>query len=368
MNKSLSTIISWLRFPLACLIVLKHYYTPDISSEIMTSMYGGDYSIYNYVGGFLTYIFPVFAVPLFFFISGYLFFMKYDKNKKFDFGEWKDKSKKRIKSLLIPYLSWNLLVLLLFAITQYLSGSTDAMDKEGYKSIADYGIIDYAKAFYAISSTGMPIDGPLWFVRDLFLVSVMLSYPIYLLVTKFKIYGLILLAVVYFAGLNIPITGISLTCVFFFTFGGYCAINKFNLFIDTNEKRQGVLGGLILVSLCFFTISYYMDSSLTVLAKRMYVVITVFFIFGWLGIFERKQWLRDVSFFTTSSFFIFAIHKPILIIIRRGIFAIFKPSSEFLLTTLCIVIPIVVILISLLAFFIMKRYLPFLKFLNGYRL
>lgn len=368
MNRSLSTIVNWLRFPLACLIVVKHYYTPDISSEIMASIHGDNYSLYNYVGTFFTHIFPAFAVPLFFFISGYLYFVKYDKNKKFDLGEWKDKTIKRIKSLLIPYLSWNLLVLLLFAVVQFLSGSSETMDKDGYKLIVDYGVIDYAKAFYAIDSTGMPIDGPLWFVRDLFLVSVFLSYPIYLVVTKLKIYGLILLAIVYFTGLTTPVTGIGMPCVFFFTFGGYCAINKFTLFINVNEKIRNLLGGGILASLCFFAISYYLDSSLTIWAKRIYIVMTVFFIFGWLGIYERKHFLKEIAFFSASSFFIFAIHKPILVIIRRGIFAVFNPSSELILIALCVIIPILVIFISLLAFFILKKYLPFLKFLNGSRL
>ncbi len=60
--------ISWLRFPLAALIVLKHYYTPDISAEAV----GGsdELMFYHYIGEFTQGVFPAIAVPLFFFISG----------------------------------------------------------------------------------------------------------------------------------------------------------------------------------------------------------------------------------------------------------------------------------------------------------
>lgn len=177
MNATLSKTISWLRFPLAALIVLKHYYTPDISAEAV----GGadELMVYHYIGEFTKGVFPAIAVPLFFFISGYLYFNKLELTgtQGYSFSIWKKKTQGRIKSLLIPYLSWNLLVLALYYITQCLTGGSDVMTKDGYKLIADYGIADYAKAVYAIDSTGMPIDGPLWFIRDLFIVSVFITPP-----------------------------------------------------------------------------------------------------------------------------------------------------------------------------------------------
>lgn len=41
MNQTISKTISFLRFPLACLIVYSHYYTPDISAEVMLQNVNG---------------------------------------------------------------------------------------------------------------------------------------------------------------------------------------------------------------------------------------------------------------------------------------------------------------------------------------
>ena len=155
-----------------------HYYTPDISAEAISSISGNQYPVYHYIGEF-TSIIACCAVPLFFFISGYLYFnnIPLRGENSYSFSVWKQKSKNRVRSLLIPYLSWNLLVLLLFFIGQQIVGNSDALSKDGYKLVADYSVIDYLKAFYAIDSTGMPVDGPLWFIRDLFIVSIIITPP-----------------------------------------------------------------------------------------------------------------------------------------------------------------------------------------------
>ena len=46
MNKKLSDIFRWIRFPLAVMIVMKHYYTPDILAEYFCGLTGSDYTIY----------------------------------------------------------------------------------------------------------------------------------------------------------------------------------------------------------------------------------------------------------------------------------------------------------------------------------
>lgn len=74
MNKRLSEIFKVLRFPLAFLIVLKHYYTPDISAEHFFQTTGENYSLYGILGDFSAHVSPAFVVPLFFFISGYLYY------------------------------------------------------------------------------------------------------------------------------------------------------------------------------------------------------------------------------------------------------------------------------------------------------
>ena len=108
MNETISKAINLLRFPLACLIVIKHYYTPDISADI----FGGE--VYNFIGVFVTNVFTAVPVPLFMMISGYLYFNKCNLSEGFGREVYINKTRSRIKSLLIPYLIWNLLVFLFF--------------------------------------------------------------------------------------------------------------------------------------------------------------------------------------------------------------------------------------------------------------
>lgn len=90
------------------------------------------------------------AVPLFFIISGYLFFQKFDGS----FGAYKSKIKKRFSSLLIPYILWNLLAFFF------------------YWSIGVAHSSDFLSSFWVVNyhSGHSPADGPLWFLRTLILL------------------------------------------------------------------------------------------------------------------------------------------------------------------------------------------------------
>ncbi len=364
MDKNVSVIISWLRFPLAAFIVFKHYYTPDINSDTILHT---NNSVYYYLGEFITHIITAVPVPLFFFISGYLYFSKVTLSEGFSKKQWVEKTKSRIKSLLVPYISWNFLVLLLFAITQSFSNNSSVMAKDGYKLIADYSMIDYLKAFYAIDSTGMPIDGPLWFIRDLFIVS-LFSPLIYFICKRLKLSGIVLLGLFWFMGLNIPIQGFSLLCIFFFTLGGYMKLYNKNLTIKNNDFCSISSMIILLIILVLFSISFYHNSEFKSYLNHLYRISSVILVFPILNFFARRNLLKFSSFLMASSFFIFAFHKPVQVIIRRLSFAIINPETDMVLTIFLFVTPSLVILFSLAAFYIIKRYIPVLSFLNGFRL
>lgn len=77
MNHNLSETFKCVRLPLAFLIVLQHYYTPDISGEFFESATGASYAIYSTVAEFLR-ICTTISVPIFFLMSGYLYFANID--------------------------------------------------------------------------------------------------------------------------------------------------------------------------------------------------------------------------------------------------------------------------------------------------
>ena len=98
MDKTISKIIDFIRFPMACAVVLLH--TPGKYTN--WSHYTLDdlkyFSLYDHMS-LISNIICQIAVPIFFLISGYLF---YNKEKSYT-----QKLRKRTKTILMPYFIWN---------------------------------------------------------------------------------------------------------------------------------------------------------------------------------------------------------------------------------------------------------------------
>lgn len=97
--------------------------------------------IYHTTSFFISRILASVAVPLFFFISGYLFFFR----TTFSVDVYKKKLKSRIKTLLIPYLFWNFVVLVGHWIVTVLSPVQ--LTSGAYKQVSDYTVCDYLISF-----------------------------------------------------------------------------------------------------------------------------------------------------------------------------------------------------------------------------
>ena len=367
MNETISKAINLLRFPLACLIVLKHYYTPDISADI----FGGE--VYNFIGLFVTKVFTAVPVPLFMMISGYLYFNKCNLSEGFSRELYINKTRSRIKSLLIPYLIWNLLVFLFFTVGQSLTAGSDVMQKDGYKALADYEVIDYLKNFWALDSTGFPIDGPLWFIRDLFIISLFSPFVFWGIKYLRWFFMLIVIVLRYIhVDFEIPYIDykyqVGIAEVYFIMGASFMLLSPK---LPTKLIDRKVFP--IIVFLTGIGIFGLMYSKLTdniqieTPALWCYRTFGAFMFFA-IAEFLSKKNVQIATWITTASFFIFAIHKPIQVIIRRGVFAILHPSDEIILISLIFIVPTIVILISLGVFYAIRRWMPWLKCLNGYRL
>lgn len=138
MTPYFSKVISVSRFPIIVGVVFIHALIISNGTDL-------HYFLGNVVGRI--------GVPLFYIISGYLFFQRYDNSLKC----YKNKLKKRIFSLLVPYLIWNFIAYLVYAFI------THTMQPE-----------DFVQSFWVVNSKPghSPADGPLWFVRTLMMLSI----------------------------------------------------------------------------------------------------------------------------------------------------------------------------------------------------
>lgn len=94
-----SKVLDWLRFPMILLVVYIHYYGDNIPQ---TSIVGC--CIYDSIRITISHVISRAAVPIFFLISGYYFFYNTDS---FNYKIYIKKLRKRVNTILIPYLIWN---------------------------------------------------------------------------------------------------------------------------------------------------------------------------------------------------------------------------------------------------------------------
>lgn len=158
-----------------------------------------------------------FRVPAFFLLSGYFFFTK--EGYFFNYKSYISKIHKRIYTLIIPYIIWSFVAFLFYKIFSLVKGeiTNENIFLSFTKSLFYYnGSIIYP----------FPINGPLWYIRDLILLT-FVSPIIFLIVTRLKriwiFITLLLFSILPY--LQIPMS-LFITGVIWFSIGSYLSINQ----------------------------------------------------------------------------------------------------------------------------------------------
>ena len=225
MNDSLLTkTINFLRFPLIVGVVFIHSNILVVNIQGIIVRYDRCPFV-SFVINLFSYVFADVCVPLFFFISGFLFFY----NSYFTKEVYFHKIRSRIRSLFIPYLIWNFVAFVILLIQVHPKVI------HFFPLLKDYrvDIISFLSSFWVtnlpveMSGNANPINTPLWFIRDL-MVLVLMSQVIWWLVKNLKMGLIVILAFVWFFSLGKHI-GFPLLChqsLFFFPLGAYFGIFK----------------------------------------------------------------------------------------------------------------------------------------------
>lgn len=349
-----SKTIAFLRFPLIVGVVLIHSTFGKLMIGGEMQVDPGAYPVYESVSYFLSEILSRIAVPLFFFISGFLFFFKMES---FTGSVYMGKLKKRARTILVPYLIWNLLVIGFYFCAQtfvpdLLSGRN--------KPVCEYGVGDWFWAFWNTSRISpaidgqMPTDYPLWFIRDLMIV--MLCSPVlYLLIKKLKQYVVLLLGVLWLAGWWVHWVGFSLDAFFFFSAGAYFGIYKKN-FVELLKPR---LLGLTLAYIVFACVELcFRGEAWMPYWHKAGILVGMGFAVSLCARFIGSGSWKASSFLAGSSFFIYAYHALPLTFVIKVFFKLFHPHSDVALIGAYLFCPIVIILIGLAVYGVLKHVFP----------
>lgn len=286
-----SKVISFLRFPMIVGIVMIH---SGISLEGDIS----DYCIYDYlvIKGLIGTLLRL-CVPLFFFISGYLFW----RNNTFNLFVYRKKIQKRVKSLFLPYIFYCTLAVVLFAILSLLNPE---LQTGPTPSVKDWNFNVFLSLYWDMGNN-LPIVPQFWFIRNL-MVFILFTPIVYWMIKKLNILPLLILGILWVVnirGFSIPGT----MCLFWASLGGYFGIN--NISISNIIEKNKYLGYFypLLALIDILTKS----SELNIYIHNLGILSGVIFL--WYLIMRYSYHHSEYSpyeLLLSSTFFVFAMHEP----------------------------------------------------------
>lgn len=349
-----SKTIAFLRFPLIVGVVLIHSTFGKLMVGGEMQVETGTYPVYETASYFLSQILSRIAVPLFFFFSGFLFFFK---TEGFTSKVYWSKIKKRARTILLPFLIWNLVVIGFYFCAQTFV--PDLMSGRN-KPVCEYNWSDWLWAFWDTSRISPAIDGtmptnyPLWFIRDLMIV-ILFSPLLYLLMKKLKHYFVLLLGVLWLVGWWVDWVGFSLDAFFFFSAGAYFGIYKKNFV----QPMKSYLWGLTFVYLVIagVELGFRGEPWMPYWHKAGILIGMAFAISLCARFIENESW-KASPFLAGSSFFIYAYHALPLSFVIKVLFKLFHPHSDMALIGAYLLCPAITILIGLGIYALLQRFLP----------
>ena len=360
-----SKTIDLLRFPLAIAVIYIHSFGTPVQVDIQAINYSEltSLDIYNLLRVFISHVVTHIAVPTFFLTAGFLFF--------YNIKEWSKqvyfkKIKSRLTSLILPYILWNIIALLLFIstaivkeyITETPSSIITSLEKNGlFSAFLDFNKWGEERTNILGWHTPMtgPINLPLWFLRDLIVVSILTPVIFYFLKYT-KLAGLLILGIAYYTRIWTIIPGFNVTAFFFFSIGAYLSINKKNLVI---EFRRVKFPCYLLAGFTAFYATYLDGSEYFKFIYPIYIITGVISILNFGAYLLENKKVQVNPILAKSSFFIYAIHTLLILIVVDKLTTFILPEDVvFFLLIKYLISPFLSVSICLGIYFLAQRYTP----------
>lgn len=287
------------------------------------------------------------ANPLFYCISGFLFFTGVSNIK-----DCYPKLKKRVRTLIIPYIIWNIIFVMWYVILAIIPGISQFVNNNMVGEIFCDDILSIPHKLFVV-----PAGFQLWFVRDL-IIYVFFSPIIYLLLKKFGVIIPILFFIVGSIGLVYLPSEIKLWGLFFFILGGWIALHS-SLDIIQREISipiASILGCIYLLNAFLRSFQLFPYSGCDILIElcgliamwRLYDVIVK------TGTGKLTILLATLG---NYAFFIYLFHEPTFNIIKK-LGTKILPMQEHYLIGLYLINPFIMAALSIIVAKYLKKILP----------
>lgn len=352
-NRLQSEALDFLRFPMIVAVVFIHNDSSTITIQGV-EVGSNSYMPLFYVSSTLfSQVIASIAVPLFFFMSGFLFFLC----AKFNKGVYFNKIKSRFRTLLIPYLFWNISFITIHYVVSHLPGISSSFSGVNYTW--EYFTSALWGRYSEQENMSFPIVYQFWFIRDLMVIVILTPLIFYFL--KFtKWYGLLAVGLCWFLNISIPYqyNVVNMVSLFFFMAGAHFSICRKNLVEEVSLIRKNwIYLFYILVAIADLCTKKYTYNLFVHNIGILLGIICCFKLSVYLLI---KCNVKPIPFLSAASFFVFAVYNPWLLSIgcKKILFMIFQPENDLALTSLYFIIVLFVVIIALIFYYLLKRFLP----------
>lgn len=350
MDKFLSDKIKVISFLAIVLVVFLHAYNLDTKQHgiVLSLPKSYNWFVQNLISNGVTRI----AVPLFFIISGFLFFTKFDENQP----NFLVKIRKRVKSLFVPYVIWSVMGIILYFILQSVPATQTFFTKQ---RVADYDAFTFIKTIFI-----NPIPYQLWFIRDLFVI--VLFSPIWYFLLKNIKWG-ILIPVLLLWFYEFENFNNSLEALLFFLTGSYVALYSKSTLTFLGKQRTLFFVFLWFVFLLAKIGFLYFDAPAVFVILLHKISILTGVIAAWNSYDYLSNNKQSNSSWYGFTFFIYAFHEPVLTFFKKGLFFALG-TNEFQYFLVYFTAPILTIGLSYLTALVLKKRLFFIyEILTGGR-
>lgn len=286
------------------------------------------------------------SVPCFFILSGFLFFRNADK---FSFHVWLSKMKSRGRSLLLPYILWNIFGCALALVKATLLGfPSHGVISDGY--INWLRLLEGFVDFY----DGYPYAFAFWFIRNLILW-VIFSPVAYIIGKNRWVFAIFIL--------GLCATDVSLLGFEFFTCGAFLALNFPNSFHKI-KSPVAITGFIIWMLGSWIKVEGEVQYGLETLMIT-YTSGALAFILWWSDRIAAGSNSGLMKLLVGSTFFIYAIHQFFCSVTRDFYISIFGLNSFAGVTAAYICSFLTLTLIPFACWIILRKSAPRLTALLG---
>jgi surface polysaccharide O-acyltransferase-like enzyme len=285
----------------AVAIVLVLYIHSGFHNDEISGM-----TINHYVQEMISALVGRCAVPLFYIISGYLFFYKVPDGLKSIYV----KIRSRVNTLVVPYIITSLFYVAFLltldsipAISKFINGSILPLFKQTWLKVL-------FSIFYD-TGNGYPLPFHLWFLRDL-LILVIFSPLWYMFLKRLKWWWVLAVFVLNYANISY----FPIYALFWFSLGGI--LTEYDIAL-----RSPKLGFLLLSMFLVLCLLQLINPDLLLWQYVKILNILLGIVSAWLVYdavvpqafsLQQHTWLKKICDFT---FFIYLFHEPALNVVRK---------------------------------------------------